>query len=91
MMDKIDLGNGCTVSRVEHSEQGKKTAYLVLNFLSREVCRVQVGGMSDSALRLLGNYMALAYLCGRRDGGLEMCRAVTRTVNDVVRDMPSQT
>ena len=86
-MDKLDLGNGCPASRVEHSEQGKKP---VLSFLSREVCRVQVGGMSDSALRLLGNYMALAYLCGRRDGGLEMCRAVTRTVNDVVRDMPSQ-
>ena len=90
-MDKMDLGNGVTASLVEHSGDGKRSRLLALNYLGRETCRLEVGGMEDGPLRLLGNYMALAYLCGRRDGGMEMCRAVTRTVNDVVRDLPSQT
>jgi len=90
MMDKMDLGHGVTASLVEHTEKGKKSRLLAMSYLGRETCRLEVGGMEEKPLRLLANYMALAYLSGRRDGGLEMCRAVTRTVDEVVRDLPSQ-
>ena len=90
MMDKMDLGHGVSASLVEHTEKGKKSRLLAMSYLGREACRLEVGGMEEKPLRLLANYMALAYLSGRRDGGLEMCRAVTRTVDEVVRDLPSQ-
>ena len=89
-MDKMDLGHGVTASLVEHCGDGKRSRLLALNYLGREACRLEVGGMEDGPLRLLANYMALAYLSGRRDGGLEMYRAVTRTVDEVVRDLPSR-
>ena len=89
-MDKMDLGHGVSASLVEHTEKGKKSRLLAMSYLGREACRLEVGGMEEKPLRLLANYMALAYLSGRRDGGLEMCRAVTRTVDEVVRDLPSQ-
>lgn len=89
-MDKMDLGHGVTASLVEHNEDGKKSRLLAISYMGREACRLEVGGMEEKPLRLLAHYMALAYLSGRRDGGLEMCRAVTRTVDEVVRDLPSQ-
>lgn len=80
-MEKMDLGQGCT-ARLD----GRA---LVISYLSREACRADVGDMDEKPLRLLASYMALAYLCGRRDGGLEMCRAMTRTVEEIARDLPS--
>ncbi len=89
-MERMDLGNGCAASTVERTLDNEKETLLVLSYMSREICRVKIGRMTEDAMRLLAHYMALAYLSGRRDGGMEMMRAVNKTLRETERDLPFQ-